>query len=124
MSANKKNMVGSMPMNDIKKYETIETPVIVIDDNEVAVSKPTARAFYIMKDTIFVHNMITFFLIVGIIMYLLFYLLYSYENNKLIKEASRSCPTFSCPPLVGKSEAACDGRAYHLRPGGEIVCTQ
>lgn len=116
MSSNKKN--------NLNNYNLIDTPVIVINDEEIAVSKPTARAFYIMQDTMFVHNMITFFFVVGITMYLVFYFVYSYENNKLIKEASRSCPVFSCPNLTGKTPPVCQGHAFHLRPGGEVVCTQ
>lgn len=111
-------------MSSNKNNDLITKQIITPDDQEIAVSESTARAYYIMKDTIFIHNVITFALMTGIFICLIFYMIYSYKNNELLKEASKSCPVFFCPSAAGKTAPPCQGKAYHIKAGGEIVCTE
>lgn len=100
----------------------IERPIIIVDDQQIAVSKPTAKAYYRYHNTLYFDKIITGFMIVALIIFLSAYIYYAYDNNKMLHEASLTCPTFYCPNNQNQN-LPCGGRGYYRdKATGKIIC--
>lgn len=101
----------------------IERPIIILDDQQVAVSKPTARSYYLYHNTLYFDKIITSFMIIALLGFLSAYIYYAYDNNKMLHESSLTCPTFYCPDNQNNKNLFCGGRGYHRdKATGKIVC--
>lgn len=100
----------------------VKRPIIIIDEQQIPVSTPVARMFYRYQNTLYFDKIITGFMIVALLGFLSAYIYYTYDNNKLLHEASFTCPTFYCPSN-DNSQAICEGKGYYRdKATGKIIC--
>jgi hypothetical protein len=124
MSTNKKNKnkiikESAQPVNT----GPIERPIIIVDNQQIPVSTPTARMYYRYHNTLYFDKIITSFLIIGVIGFLSAYIYYCFDNNRLLHKASHTCPTFYCPSNQNIKDPPCGGKGFHVEPSGKKICT-
>lgn len=103
--------------------EKIKTTILIIDENQVPVSIPTAKVYYRYYNMLYFDRLITVFLLIGIIGFISAYVYYAYQSNLLLNKASETCPAFFCPGNQNQ-KAPCGGKGFHRDEAtGKIVCT-
>ena len=102
----------------------IERPIIIVDDQQIPVSRPTARVYYRYHNTLYFDKLITCFMIIALLGFLSAYIYYAYDNNKLLHKASLTCPTFYCPDNNNTDkDPICGGKGYYRdKATGKITC--
>ena len=121
MSTNKKNVkISNRDVKNPAYTGPVKRPVIIVGDQQIPVSTPTAKKFYRYHGTLYLDKIISAFLMFGIIGYLGAYIYYSYDNNKLLHKASGTCPVVYCPAAKNPSSGVltvpleCEGKAYYI----------
>jgi len=125
MSSNKKNTKIERKMTNPSYTGPVERPIIIVGDQQVAVSTPTANKFYRYHNTLYLDKIISAFLMVGVIGYLGAYIYYSYDNNRLLHMQSGTCPVVYCASAGKDTVLACEGKGFYLDPSDKTkkTCT-
>tara|TARA_R110001632_G_scaffold68930_9_gene161659 strand:+ start:2291 stop:2692 length:402 start_codon:yes stop_codon:yes gene_type:complete len=132
MSSNKKNTKIERKMTNPSYTGPVERPIIIVGDQQVAVSTPTANKFYRYHNTLYLDKIISAFLMVGVIGYLGAYIYYSYDNNRLLHMQSGTCPVVYCPGTgsvntgsAAKNPIDCGGKGFYYSSADSTkkICT-
>lgn len=95
--------------------------IINFKGHSINVDKNNAYIYLRTMNTLLFGRIISFFLILGAIGYLIAYIYYSFSINNLLDKPSKTCPTFTCSSKQNK--IPCQGKAYHVdKSTGKIIC--
>jgi len=130
MSSNKKSTkITNREVTNPSYKGPVSRPIIIVGDQQVAVSTPTANKFYRYHNTLYLDKIISAFLMVGVIGYLGAYIYYSYDNNRLLHKQSGTCPVVYCPGTgsvtKNKNPIVCEGKGFYYSPDDSTkkICT-
>ena len=95
---------------------------ITLGSQQKTVNATAFESYHRFKDVILMDNIITIFLVIGVLGFLIAYGYYSMQIKNLLGINSVTCPMFHCHNGNGSEAKVCNGKGYHRGADGKITC--
>jgi len=94
---------------------------ITLGSNLQKVNVDAFKSYHRFKDVVLMDHIITAFLVIGVLGFLIAYGYYSIQIKTLLGKNSVTCPMFHCHNQNGSAKF-CNGKGYHQGTDNKITC--